>query len=742
MLARAVALSSLCHRVSAYVVARRHLLSGREAALFAAVLGAIWFLPVLASHFTDGDAFYAHASIIPQLDHVGVAQAYAVIAGTYQHAQGGWFPVGGVPLMTWMIDSYFGVAKGLQYLLILATVVLFAAVAQRLLRSAYAAVLAVNVSIAAWQFRMPHDPVIGTSLVTPWAALLTLASLWAWLRFLDSNSKTQIAFACAFMVLAILSGPVSCAICVALCVYALIYRINGGAFLAGAAALAGSAVVLHGGLQQPWKHGGVYALNVFKQLFAALPTSYRATGHLPLGHVPSLYHNGVRYNDDRFINVPAPSRWAWIGILSATAGAYVSALRLRVVSADAGNMNAWIIGTILWIAPCLMLGPYALWPHGLPIGQSFDGVYFEYFGIGLVCAALLQQLSRQKISMPVLGPIIALAVFVSCYGDVRADAASLMKSARSDYARSVIQRAGTAGFFDQFEDGTVFAMGRGLVPTSAMSPQAQTLKYMIYHYSMRRFDIISEKRLTKEDVKNAWVIDTPLKAALILTAKRVASVNTSGVRTDRAFGYTPFGYVPRLAQTPRHGVRTTTMPLRDGYVIYTERLCGPVALDAAFAESRPLLVYGRGFFRSGPVGYEKPAEVRDAFGDVSTDPNMYPKMFMAHEGVLTLYRTSCPKAFVNLKAVAVSARPATLLISPSGAKTEHIKLTPDGAHFWLRFDMQKQRSPMTLHFVTNAPKAPQFDPIIFHYERDIPRDIRIVFEPEGIWEDRGNPDTR
>lgn len=713
-----------------YAFVRSNILS-----VLAAVLIVCWFAPVLSSHFADADSYYAHVSVMPQFEHISFAQAYSRVSAAYSRDAGGWFPVRTLPLAVWLIDSHFRIAKFLQYLFIAATLLTFGLLATRLFRSSNTAALAVTSCLACWQFRTPHDPVVGTSLLTTWGALLFFCGWYAWLRRVDSGNKFELVAALGLLCAAMLSGPIPCALVVLLAITSLACRLPGASWLIGTALITTTAIFRLGAPTAPWAHQGSYALNVFNQLLSALPLAYRALNHLAIGHVPNLYH-GVRYIDDRFIFIPGPSHLAWLTILLATGLAYSAVSRLSSDNKAGGAAFAWVAGLALWIAPAILLGSAALWRQGLPPGQSFDGVYYQYFGVGLLATAAVRHLCRNTAAASRTAALVSLAVFVACYGNVRANAWVLAKTTAADYNRSVIERAGSAGFFDVFPDGTTFAVSPTFIVPSIALAGVSSLKYLFFHYSHRRFNIVSVARLSKADVGRDWIVETEPSRdnGLILSASHLAAFRGALPLTNRSHGYTPFSYVVDEAAVPRNGVRTIVHRLKDGWTIFAQRTCGAVPIAEAFAASSPTLVYGAGFYHHGPVGYAVPPIQKQALGDVSTDPNMYPKMFMSRHGELRLYKTPCQDQFLNLQAVVVSARPALLgIVTPYGVELFHV--TPAGRHFWLRFDLRKDPSPIRLHFFTNAPPAPQFDPVIFHYENDKPRDIRIIFEVEGLWED-------
>ena len=113
--------------------------------------------------------------------------------------------------------------------------------------------------------------------------------------------------------------------------------------------------------------------------------------------------------------------------------------------------TALCIGFGFWLVPALLLGPPGIWRGGVPLGQSFDGVYLQYFGIAILFAAGLLRIRSGAGRIALLAPSLAsLAVFVLCYGDARANAASILKAQRSASSIALIERAGASRFSSAF----------------------------------------------------------------------------------------------------------------------------------------------------------------------------------------------------------------------------------------------------------------------------------------------------
>lgn len=699
----------------------------------AAVLAAISFSSVPGSHLADADGYLVHVSAIAGFDRVGIATVFSELAAHENAENPGWFPLAATPLAVWLMDPPVTAVKDLQYLLIVLSFALFGDVARRLLGSPEAALVAVVLALCALQFRMPHDPVVGTSLLVPWLACLVLVSFSGWLRFRDTGAVGALGVTVLGLSIALLTGPIAWGLGALLALAALFSRGRGPMVAIGLAVIVAASIgisVVRGLPAAPWQHGGTYAANVLAQLFAALPTSFRAVGNLPMGHVPALYFAGSKYVDDRFILIPGIVRWEWVAIVASTAVAFWALTVGPRSVAVRLSFEGVLVGVGFLLLPALALGPSRWWPHGLPFGQAFDGVYFEYFGLALIMTwAMFRGLREQSVRTRLIPSLVAVAVFVTCYGNVRANAVVLARSARIDGPRTLVQRAGTAGFFGSIPPGSTVAVAASLAFADGIHGSVSDAKYALFHYSGRRFDVIpASSEILGSSKSSVWLLSTQRPRGILVSLSHL--VGRGAFLTDHAYGFTPFADAVAEAMGPKHGLEITATPVAGGDIIEARRTCGSVRFDSAFIPDRPRLVWGRGFFAQGPQGYALPPLKRTLLGDVLT----YPKEFMTSRGVLSIYPTTCPGGPkpVTLNAIAVAASAANVTIY-SQRSVDRVAVSAAVTPFALRY--VDWRSPIRVVFRTDAPSA-DLDPIEFRYERDVPRDVRLVVEVSDVREER------
>ena len=671
-----------------------------------------------------------HAFAIEGYDRVSAGLVFARIAHRLQLEHPGWFPLAPVPLSIWLLDPRVFTVKLWQLLTIVANFGLFAFICRRLTSSTPWAIVAVVFTLCAWQFRTVHDPVIGTSLVTPWLGLFVFSSFALWTAYRAIPRVTTLALCCAALALAMATSPLAWAFAIVLVVIAFRAGEKRAAIALGSTAIPlVVATVLLSPPEPPWQHGGAFLANVAAQLFASLPTSFRATGALPIGHVPSLYHNGTHYIDDRFITIPAISFAGWLAVIACTCAAFF-ALRHATPGGSAKSSDAPAIGAAFVVIPALMLGERHAWPHGLPWGFAFDSIYFAYFGFGLLAALAIRRIVQRSDARALAPSLAALLVFLLAYGNVRADNAAIERTQRADDMRGLIQRAAGTGIFRFVPEGSSIALSAK--PSSIVPHEGfDDAKYMLYHYTRRRYATVDESNIPARPRRDSWIVQTSRASGIFMTIAHVAGRKNEELVTDRAYGYTVFPDVWRNAPTSVRGIQRHVVPVRDGALIFARRTCGPVPVADALMPDFPTVVWTDGFYPSGPVGYttDNPEPLRWGLGQSLT---LYPKVFMESHGTLTIYPSNCPPTAVNVEGVAVAARRSSLrILSSSDDKTLVVSAKP--AQFWLRY-AGGGNTPIHVRFTTDAPPA-DFDPIIFRYERDRPRDIRLVIQVDRVWED-------
>jgi len=343
-------------------------------------------------------------------------------------------------------------------------------------------------------------------------------------------------------------------------------------------------------------------------------------------------------------------------------------------------------------------------------------------GVGMFGSMIVAAIgSRTAIAKRMVPSLVGLAVLVLCYGNVRSDAAVLARSARLDHPRALLQRAAAAGVFDALPEGSIIAVPAMMPFAVGIHSSGIDARYAIFHYAKRRFDTIAADQKDWRPIRGAWLLQTDSPTGMFVSLSHLTGGSELKADADRAIGFTTFEDIWKPALQRRRGLSESVRRLRDGYLLNVRRRCGPVPLERVYEADGPMLQWGEGFYFTGPVGYVTPKS-----------PWLYPKVFMGMRAVLNIIPSHCPPTAVNLKAVAVSGEPSTLIIR-SPDHTDRIATSAVPALFWLRYAQPSER-PIRIVFQTDAPRT-DFDPVQFRYERDRPRNIRIVMQPAEVWED-------
>ncbi|GAC1304453.1 MAG: hypothetical protein NVSMB21_04950 [Vulcanimicrobiaceae bacterium] len=693
-------------------------------------LAAIRFAPVLSSHFGDADRYLEHVGVVGRYDHIDAGAVLRLVDSRVAPFRSDAFPLASTPLRIWLFALTLAQVKIVQYSFVLCTFVTFGAIVRRILRSSSGAVACTVFVLCAWQFRSPHDPVIGTSFVSPWNAELCLLPFACWFRYRDSNARVWLVGSCATLAGALLSSPIAWGLGAVLALLATTSRRPRlASALVGTTLVVVAAVRFHDGVAfAPWHHAGSFVSNVANQLVAPLPASYRALGHLPVARIADLWH-GTRFADDRFVFIPAITRFGWIVVLSCTIAAYAATSAWGAERARPRWIDGGVFAIALWLVPALCLGPENVWQRGLAAGDAFDGVYLQYFGVGLVIALCVRRALAGASAARLVPALASLAVFFASYGNARADDVALARSARLDEPRSRLERAGSAGLFRSVPEGARIAIAAQSPLYDGLRGDGTDARYAIYHYSDRRYRVVSEEAVRAGRIADAWVLRTS-RAGIYVSLTHVTG-RAGALFADRAYG----AALPEWQSRSRieRGLAERVSPLRSGFLIAVRRLCGPVPIAETFEPSTPTLVWGGGFYPSGPVGYPPAPSpgTADSRDDGVSQVGLDTKMFMASRGELTIDPSTCEPGIVDLRAV-VYARSVSELGVLSPEHVDRIPVSVLPTSFWLRYET-KRRGPIHIRFSTKAPIA-DLDPVFFRYERDVRRDLRLVLQATSLTE--------
>lgn len=697
-----------------------------------------WVFDRLLSSAPGGaDSYLMYLPAVASIDHLSAAQVYTELVNSYRVAHPGWFPIATLPLALWAAGASLAFVKFVQVLLIATSFVLFALLVRRLTGTLAGSVLAVVAALCAWQLRVFDDPVSGTSLVVPWSADLVFASYLGWLNWQNSKaSSAWLRVAYITMALASLTGVVACGLELTLVLLAFLTlptRVETWG-LALIASVTIGASWLASAPRIPWRDAHTYLSNVFAQMMAALPTSFRSAGHLPLGHVPALYYHGTKYVDDRFINISQISFLAWLAILVCAALCFFVLQRPLHRRATGWISRAVLIGAALWIVPSFLLGSRGGSSAALAMGQAFDGVYFEYFGLALIATVMILRLRASGSTSARLVPVmVALSVVLVGYGNARADAVVDNHWFHRDEPRALIESAARDGFFEALPAGSKIAVDPSLPFANGIHNSVSDAKYMLYAYTKRHYNVVATISLSNVRRGDLWILRTSPGADIPVYLAHFAGRRGSEFLADRAFGYTLSTRASERAESDHVGVAMSVNPLGSGSRIEASRTCGAVSANYVFADDRPT-VHWQNFYPEGPDGY-KVASASNVWGDVLP---YYPKMYAGRRATLVVDPGPCPGTYSNIQFDTTSAEPGKMrIIASDGTPVAEVKLSAKPATVWLRYDTRRGK-PIRISIITQAPVAnDDLDPINFRYERDKPRNVRVMVEADHIWSDSG-----
>ena len=615
----------------------------------------------------------------------------------------------------------------------MASFVLFGRIVARMCASRTVALLAVLFTLACWQFRSPHDPVIGTSLILPWAACTIFFALDTWQRYSDRRRLIDFILAVVAVALAALTTPYALILAVIFSVTALQSRtfFRTGATLAilTLATVVGSYTVTPNAL--PWLPGATYVRDVALGIFSAVPASFRTGSNVLIGHVPALYHfgsTGWRYVNDRFITIPPISYTGWIFLGAILLGSWIAIHPRKENTLAQSSILAVVLGGSSWLIPALLINDPSQWHHTLPVGQAFDGVYLEYFGIGILFALFFAHLRGGHGPMARSLPILVIVfLFVTTYGNVRVDAISLQHLHRQDTLRSVLERAGSAGFFAALPSNASLVVSSENIEPFDDGRDISNLRYLLFHYSKRRFTLESQKMATRNSPPNAWLLRIRNDEKLPVTLSHIAKIKARSIRVDRAFGYTYFTDAMLQAISPRTGVVISALPLADGWRLTAHRTCGDVARKSVFAEDRPAIHWTGGFFPGAPLGYGLDPGEPHASG-LGYLPSFYTKRYFANTGVLIVVPSACAPETIVATLQAIATGPGSMWVTAQG-QTQRIPISTDLTTFTLTLNApSSRRLPIPVIFRSDAPPG-NLTPLTSRYERDVPHDRRVMVEP-------------
>jgi hypothetical protein len=599
-----------------------------------------------------------------------------------QNVDGGWTPLRIMPLVFWFVTTTIPSVKIVQFVLILCNIATYAMLTRKLLGSNGSALVATAITLTAWQLRFPHDPTLGSSYQWPWLAELLLLSSYAILSMHGRRVRRALALALLSATAAALSEPSAWPVVMLLGVAALTSIRSTSLRVSTATAFVAIAVVVasagirtdHSRQSKPWARQD-YARAVLVQVVAALPTTYRAFGNIA--------RNGVTSNstlgDTRFQEIPDVTASGWLAIILIVCGAVTGLREARLHAEATGGPTVVAIGLALWLGSAVDIGPHAIWRTGLPLGQSFDSVYVEVFGVGILGAWLLIRTARSRIvSQHSLAVGLSLVLLLFGMGNVRANAFAIEDLGRHDRTRSLVERAGADGFFAAIPVGSTLIVAEDSQLYDPVYGAPSDARNALFHYTGVRF-----RSLGTNALRFGSSICTPQSASAcavsnpnvyILTSAPPRSVKPQlaltrwiGIRnglalTDSGHGFAAFpsaaaaANAAALLTSPQRGV-VIEVPSNiepAALAFYAKRTCGAVALAKLFDPAFPTISWGAGFYHAPVAGDTALTEA--AFASMRGSLPIF--RWAGSRADLIVRGTSCPSVAMHVSFSVLTSSPA------------------------------------------------------------------------------------
>ncbi len=707
-------------------------------------MAALYLAPTLHSGLTDSDLLISHVGALGPADGVSAWESLQQCLNRFNSVDGGFTPLRGIPLAAWFLASSLPVARALQYALILANVATYSYFIERLFRSRAAALLATAFTLIVWQLRLPHDPTLGTSFQWPWNTELIFLSA---LGILEYNDRRHFIWLLTSIGSAAVAAASSTAVVpvvalLAIFAYASMKRVQG---LVIALAFLGLATLfLFANATKKPEHavnwdGEIYVRTVATQTIAALPTIYRSFGNVA--------HDGRSDNsgDTRFDAIPDVTIEGWLAILSLALAVFggLKAIYSETVTDNTASVLA--IAAAFWLGPAFGLGPPAYWRGGLPLGQSYESVYLEQFGAGLLAAWLVIRLARSsgpRSELVTLG--VTLFVLLIAFGNIRANSFTIDELGRHDLSRALVERAGTDGFFSSIPVGSTIV----LPPDSRLYDEVYgspaDAKIALYNYSGRLFKTVAPlfERVGDSQcsvIGNIKCLPTVTNEFILQTARaslffpQVSLSHWAATRfrepiSDFGHGFAAFPDAlaaqdaATLLKSTQPGVRYDVNYANESRALaYTvERTCGAVPFRELFSAAIPTVEWGSGFFPPPETGatpfYES--------GDVPFRGKVPLFRWASSPATLVVRRTQCTPHDLQVNFTVVTSEPAAVMVSWPGGN----EIVRAGAHIRTPVTIQIKRtvrSPILINVATVARQFPE-EHMLVRKNGDAPQDRRML----------------
>jgi hypothetical protein len=618
-------------------------------------------------------------------------------------------------------------SKALQLLLVVANLATAGLVVSRIAKSQAVGILSAIGTLAAFEFRKPHDAVLGATFALPLTVELVLLALFCYVTFFETSRSRWLAFALALQLAACLFDEAAILLTFMFFVYeAVAYRrVSRAAIIVTLPILVvESSIIARSGVPSslswivaPSNMGlGLFA----KQVVATLPGSYRGFGN--------VLRDGLTdgFADSRFQSVPGIE---FLGMIVVLLAGIATCVILCNRPLQIPRRRNW---ALVALGLCLILVGASLhqsdqWIGGLPWGEAYGSVYIEYFGFGMLFAMLatISCSSQAWQSLRSLGPIVfTLFIVAEVYGNSRVNELVVTFDRNEFETLRLLRLANHGGLFQNIPGGGIVTF-EGDPPISLASGLGLDVFHsMIYSAAGNHFRVTSERDAESErNPFGLWVIRREYTGRFPGAITLAHGFTTHrGLRFDRAFLYRrDIGNEGSASTDPSDSLIISKRHEVDGNLVEEVRWsCGARSLAELYTTGGPTVIYGAGFYR--PSIFKRWSFwITNSLASSGLDTQDW--RYAGYSSEIALRGDRCRRFVLNFSAVAYSAAPGVLDVSARGYRV----MTPIGTT-GVPINVTVRSVPgkdVLIHLVAHAPSAEE-DLALPHFASDERGPARLV----------------
>jgi hypothetical protein len=662
---------------------------------------------MLSAGTTEQDVALSQVRAIAGLHHIPTWEAARQASLAFQAQRGFWLPLSIARSFFWLVVPDPVASKVLQMTLVVANLATACLVVSRIAKSQAVGILSGIGTLAALEFRKPHDAVLGATFGLPMTVELVLLAFLSYVTSLETSRSRWLAIALVLQLTACLFDDAAIPLSCMFLVYEVVTyrRISRAAIIVTLPILiVESFIVARFGvpsslvwLSSPSKTG----LSLFaKQAVASLPGSYRGFGNI-LRDGPTVY-----YADFRFQSVPEIDFLGKIVVLSTSIATYVILCDRALRTSRPRNWALITLG-LLWILAGASLHESGQWIQGLPWGEAFGSVYIEYFGFGMLFAVLATiACSAQRLkSLWAVGPIVfALFVFAEIYGNSRVNERIVAFDQNKFETLRLLRLANQAGLFRNLPTGSIVTFSGDPPISLADPPGLDVFHSVLYSAAGNDYRVMGERKAERERTRRGiWVIRREYGGRFAGAITLAHGFTTRrGLRFDRAFLYRhDLSDENSDSSGSIDGIITSKLHVIGGNVVDEVRwICGVRSLAALYATDEPTVRYGKGFFR--PAVYKRwNFWITNYLAPSALDSQDW--RYAGYRSEIVVHGDRCRSTVLHFSAMAYSAAPGTLDVSARGYR-ERTPIGSAGVPINVTLAVLPGKE-MLIHFLAHTPSA-------------------------------------